>query len=73
MDELGLSMGFYPSTGSGRFPREVNSNRNVPTFMTRVIDFAKRENAAGGPSDPDIIAARFLRQNCGATLETQKK
>jgi len=41
--------------------------------MTRVIDFAERENAAGGPSDPDIIAARLLRQNCGAMLETQKK
>ena len=40
--------------------------------MTRVIDFAKRENAAGGPSDPDIIAARLLHRNCGVMLETQK-
>lgn len=41
--------------------------------LSHVIDFAERENAAGGPSDPDIIAARLLRQNCGAMLETQKK
>jgi len=41
------------------------------TRRPRVIDFAKRENAAGGPSDPDI-PARLLRYNCGTCLGRKK-
>jgi len=40
--------------------------------FSHVIDFAERENAAGGPSDPDI-PARLLHHNCGTCLRRKKK